>query len=199
MWGQASEAKYLGVPLSCDMEWAKHIQQVTSSCSSTIGLLHRNLSDCPIQLRERAYISLIRSRLEYASAIWDPPPKKHITTLEAIQRKAAHFITQDFRRTSSVSRMLDDLRWLILKERQRDIKQFKLSRTRWRFLWRIFSRGQTPGPEAVTTEYRQLPTNSTQYLHSFFPSTIPEWNRLSQACIDADTLPVFKAVLRAAP
>ena len=119
---QASEAKYLGVSLNCDMEWAKHIQQVTSSCSSTIGLLHRNLSGCPVQLQERAYISLIRSRLEYASAIWDPHMKKHINSLEAIQRRAARFTTQDFGRTSSVSRMLEDLGWLTLKERRRDIR-----------------------------------------------------------------------------
>ena len=124
---QASEAKYLDVSLSCDMEWAKHIQQVTSSCSSTIGLLHRNLSGCPIQLRERACISLIRSRLEYASAIWDLHLKKHINSLEAIQRRAAHFTTQDFGRTSSVSRMLEDLGWLTLKERRRNIRLFIFS------------------------------------------------------------------------
>ena len=132
---QASEAKYLDVSLSCDMEWAKHIQQITSSCCSTVGLLHRNLSGCPVQLRERAYISLIRSRLEYASAVWDPHLTKHINSLEAIQRRAARFTTQDFGRTSSVSRMLEDLGWLTLKERWRDFILFsKPSRARWQFL-----------------------------------------------------------------
>ena len=119
---QASVAKYLGVSLSCDMEWAKHIQQVISSCSSTIGLLHRNLSGCPVQLRERVYISLTRSRLDYASASWDSHLKKHINCLEAIQRRAARFTTQDFGRTSGVSRMLEDLGWLPVKERWRDIR-----------------------------------------------------------------------------
>ena len=36
---QSTKANYLGVSLRCDIGWAKHIQQVTSS-SRTIGLLH---------------------------------------------------------------------------------------------------------------------------------------------------------------
>ena len=151
---QSTEAKYLGVSLSCDMEWAKHIQEVTSSCSRTVGLLHCNLSSFPIKLRQKAYMSLI---------IWDLVSitqslfgtlhlKKHINSPEAAQRKAAPFTTQDFSRTSNVSRMLEDLGWLTLKERCRLSSYFSKSlRARWRFLWRTFSRGQTPGPEVATT------------------------------------------------
>ena len=126
----ANEAKYLGVSLSWDMEWAKHIQQVTNSCSSTIALLHRNLSGCPVQLREKAYISLIRSCLEYASAIWDPHLKMLINGPEAIQSRAIQ------RKDGEI---LDSLYFS------------KSSRVKWRFLWRIFPTGQTPGPGAATT------------------------------------------------
>ena len=184
------------------MEWAKHIQQVTSSCSSTIGLLHHNLSGCPVQLRERAYISLIRSRLIYASAIWDPHLKKHINSLEAIQRRAACFTTQDFGRTSSVSRMLQDLCWLTLKERRRDIRLFIFSNYQGKGGGSCggFSREgrlqdqKQPQPEIQTIAHQLYPIPPL-----IFPSTIPEWNRLSQACIDADTLSAFKAMLGAAP
>ena len=112
----------MDVSLSCYMEWTKHIQQVYSSCSRTIGLLHRNLSGCPIKLRDRVYILLIRSRLEYAVVIWDLRLKKHINNLETVQRRAARFTTQEIGHTSSVSRMLGDFGWLTLKERRRDIR-----------------------------------------------------------------------------
>ena len=54
---------------------------------------------------------------------------------------------------------------------------FKLSRARWRFLWRIFSRGQTPGPEAATTGNTDnypttLPNTSTHFFHLPSPSGI---------------------------
>ena len=62
-------AKYLGVTLSKDLKWSKHIQSATSRCCSTLGLLRRNLYMCPMELREHAYFTLVRSRLEYAVAV----------------------------------------------------------------------------------------------------------------------------------
>ena len=49
---QVSEAKYLGVNISEDLHWSKHIQGLTSKASSTLGLLRRNLSLCPQKLHE---------------------------------------------------------------------------------------------------------------------------------------------------
>ena len=117
-----SEAKYQGVTLSSDLQWSKHIQDITSKCSSTLGLLCRNLSGCPIKLREQAYIALIRSRLEYCSPVWDPHLKKNIKSVEAVQRRAARFTVQDYRYSSSVTAMLSDLYWLLLKDRRKDIR-----------------------------------------------------------------------------
>ena len=71
-----SEAKYLGVTLSDHLQWSKHISNLSVKASSTLGLLHRNLSQFPQALREQDYISLVRSRLEYCSAIWDPTLSK---------------------------------------------------------------------------------------------------------------------------
>ena len=107
---QVSEAKYLGVNISEDLHWSKHIQGLASKASSTLGLLRRNLSLCPQKLREQAYISLIRSRLEYCAAIWDPHLEKDTQQLEAIQRRAARFVVQDFSRYSSVKSYLNDLK-----------------------------------------------------------------------------------------
>jgi len=89
------EARYLGINLSEDLQWANHIQSIAAKSSSTLGLLKRNLSKCPQKLREQAYISLIRSRLEYCATVWDPYLIKDINTLEGIQRRAARFVIQD--------------------------------------------------------------------------------------------------------
>ena len=63
------EARYLGINLSEDLQWGNHIRSIAAKSSSTLGLPKRNLSKCPQKLREQAYISLMRSRLEYCTAV----------------------------------------------------------------------------------------------------------------------------------
>jgi len=59
-----SEARYLGVLLSDELQWSKHVQHITAKANSTLGLLWHNLHHCPEKLKELAYISLVWSRLE---------------------------------------------------------------------------------------------------------------------------------------
>ena len=198
-----SEAKYLGVTLSSDLQWSKHIQDITSKCSSTLGLLRRNLSGCPIKLREQAYIALIRSRLEYCSAVWDPHLKKDINSVEAVQRRAARFTVQDYRYSSSVIAMLSDLNWLLLKDRRKDIRRAllfqiirgKISAEAENILLKPDSRTR----KKHNSSYRHLRPHTEQYRQSFFVATIIVWNNLSEACVNADTITAFKAQLRPLP
>ena len=86
----------------------------------TLGFLRRNLKACPPKLRETAYFSLVRSSLEYSSAVWDPFRQKDIDKLEKIQRAAARFVTQNFRQTASVTSLIQNLGWIDLKTRRKN-------------------------------------------------------------------------------
>ena len=53
------DAKYLGVTLSNDLEWSKHIATMTKKANSKLSFLRRNLKGCPEKLKQTAYFSLI--------------------------------------------------------------------------------------------------------------------------------------------
>ena len=72
------------------------------------------------KLRDTAYISLIRSALEYSYSVWHPHKKSNEDKIEKVQRRAARFVSNNFRRKASVSEMLRDLRWQSFDGRRQD-------------------------------------------------------------------------------
>ena len=45
------DAKYLGVTLSNDLEWSKHIATMTNKANSKLSFLRRNLRGCSEKLK----------------------------------------------------------------------------------------------------------------------------------------------------
>ena len=83
---QVSTNPYLGITLSEDLQWSTHIQNIVNKSNSTLWFLRRNLKNCPEECRKLAYISLVRSTLEYESSFWDPYLQKDIDCIDKIQR-----------------------------------------------------------------------------------------------------------------
>ena len=81
---EVDTAKYLGINLSSELSWFPHVSSVVSKANSTLGFLRRNLRKCPSKLKETAYLSLVRSTLEYATTIWDPYYVRDIDSLEQV-------------------------------------------------------------------------------------------------------------------
>ena len=117
---------YLGLIISKDLKWNAHIDQISKKASSTLGFIQRNLRKCKPQCKKTAYISLVRSTLEYGATIWDPHQENNIYKLEKIQRKAARFITNDYRtrEPGSVTKMLSELEIPTLQNRRKDKKNY---------------------------------------------------------------------------
>ena len=53
--------------------------------------------------------------MEYAATIWDPHTTENIKKVEAVQQRAARFVTGDYRYTSSVTAMTESLSWETLQ------------------------------------------------------------------------------------
>ena len=109
---------YLGVELSHDLNWATHINQITSKANKMLGLLKRNLHHCNTRTKDIAYKTLIRPKLEYCSSIWDPHHKSDQVKLEMVQHRSARFTTRNYNRDSSITQILADLQWESLQNRR---------------------------------------------------------------------------------
>ena len=162
-------------------------------CSYIVSLyVMRNLRNCPQKLRERAYTSMCRSVLEYASPILDPYLQRDINSLERrpIQRKAARFTTRDFRQRSSVTAMIRSLQWEPLAER----------RTKARvILMYLILNDEVAIPispsilqPGLQGRFIQPTHHYQQYKHSFYPRTIRNWNLLPSKLKDSPSLDSFK-------
>ena len=76
---------YLGATLNEHLSWSPHTQNITAKAHASLSFLERNLRSVPQQLRERAYFTIVRPALEYASAITDPYLKDDISKLDKVQ------------------------------------------------------------------------------------------------------------------
>ena len=105
---------------------------MVAKAEGKLAFLERNLKGCPKDLIESAYITIVLSGLEYASAIWDPPLKsKPSKNLEKVQRKAARFVTGNPRKRHaehmpdrdydyvSVGGLIEELAWPSLVSRRK--------------------------------------------------------------------------------
>ena len=106
---EVTQAKYLGLCITSDLNLEPHISSITSEAHQRLGCVRRNLHDSPHKCRETAYISLVRFQLEYYCTIWDSTLQKHQSALERIQRQAARWTRRQY-----------DLGWQDLVNRRRD-------------------------------------------------------------------------------
>ena len=113
-----TKAKYLGVNISNNLSWNHHIDCVCKKANNTTAFLRRNLSSCPVSIKDKCYKMMVRPQVEYASTVWDPHTKKNIDKVEAVQRRAARFVTSNYSTTSSVTAMIDRLEWETLCQRR---------------------------------------------------------------------------------
>ena len=192
---------YLGVTIHKSMSWASHINTLVHKATRTLNFIKQNLHKCSKEVKETAYLTLVRPSLEYASCVWDPHQLYLISNIEKIQRRAARWILSDFSRYSSVSTMLAQLQWSSLEKRRSD--------SRLCTFYRILHDSNIPikVPQYfMSTQYPTrndhpfhfiLPyTSTTYYKQSFFPRTIKQWNNLPLSIINSTSLSTFSLSLK---
>ena len=177
------------------------INNIVAKANRVLWFIRRNLNRCSKTIKQQMYMALVRPHLEYACAVWDPHVETDINKIEMVQRRAARFVANNYSRAEgSVTSILNDMNWSSLEERRNN--------TRLTIMYKIHNNDITiPIPQYIrrqnVTSTRQyhpkkfipVTTSKNVYKHSFFPSTISDWNRLPPSVIDKITTESFKAGL----
>ena len=106
---ETETAKYLGITLTPDLKWNKHINNITNKANSMLGILRRNLRISSYTVKTHAYQALARPHMEYASSVWGPHAQCNTRKLEMVQRRAARYVCNRWHNTSSVTEMVNQL------------------------------------------------------------------------------------------
>ena len=89
-------AKYLGLEIGHDLNWNQHIQNVITKANRTLCFIRRNMETKHKGIRQVAFNTKVRPQVEYASSVWSPYTQTNINKIEAVQRRAARWVTNDY-------------------------------------------------------------------------------------------------------
>ena len=98
-----TEVKDLGVTLTSNLCFNKHVTNIVNKSFQMIGFLRRTLRPFkdPDVFRTM-YFTLICSRLEYCSNIWSPSANYQVEKIERVQKKFLKFMCYKLRITYNV-------------------------------------------------------------------------------------------------
>ncbi len=179
--------KYLGVTITKDLSWNNHIRNVCNKANRTLGLLKRNLSKCPSEVKMQAYKGLVRPILEYSSPIWDPYTVTLQDQLEATQKRAARFISNNYEYTpGSMTNILNSLNLPSLKERRTQSRLILFYKGLKKFANIPLEDLQIPKRRLRNMHdqhFNQIYASTDVFKYSLIPRTIKDWNVLDQSAI----------------
>ena len=141
---------------------------------------------------------MARPILEYCSTVWSPYPKDYIHKIEMVQRRAAMYVTNRYRNTSSVTSMIEHLEWQS-RSSARQTPTYHAFQNLHGIVDLPAAGYLTPASNRTRSQhslkFRHIPTSGDYYKFSFFPRTFRHWNSLSANVAEAPSLVSFKLEL----
>ena len=87
-----SSLKLLGCLFQSNLSWDSHVQDVISKCNRLLGLIRLVSGNSHSCVSLHLYKTLVLPILDYCSSVWWIHSKKHIDSIEAVQRRASRMI-----------------------------------------------------------------------------------------------------------
>ena len=179
---KSASTKYLGVTISHNLNWNQHCDNICNKANSMLGLLRRVLSDCSMDVKSKAYTTLVRPQLEYACSVWNPYTKRNIHQIELVQHRAARFVFRDYSNYTHVTPMLKQLGWDTLEQRRLSYQLSMFYKIQQGLVGISLPSEVHPLTRASRARnafpFRHIQTSCNVYKYSFYPSSIVTWNKL---------------------
>ena len=195
------EKRHLGIMLTSDLRWSAHIDYLLKKVASSVALCkmlayrHR----LPPAVVKRLYICLVRSKLEYCSAVWCGASQRLLRRLERVQVQLARAISRIQPPTAALSACgLPTLAW-----RRREhclVLLWKLTHAQGPPQLETFlpaAAGSRSSCSLRSAHSLEFPLSaSSRHLSSFLCVSIPVWNALPSAVVSCSSVPSFCRAVR---
>ena len=164
-----------------------------------LNFIQRNFHSCSKTVKENLYKTIVQPHLEYANAAWNPGTKKNKGSLQKVQRRAARFVQGDFNPRSSVTKMLNELKWDSIESRRQSQRLVTFHKI-------LHGEIDIPPDNYVQSkpqrsrrghekQFQLFHYTSTPFAQSFFPETVQLWNELPQSTVDNTNSVKFKLAI----
>jgi hypothetical protein len=192
-----NECKDLGVVISDDLTFEKHISQIRTKCLQRIYLLFKYFRSKNQYLLTCAFKSFVRPILEFNSVVWNPHLYKHIDQLESVQR---NFTKRVFKFQSiSYSERLKRLNIQSLEERRIHadlIFCYKIMNNFVDIQRDVFFNIATTRTRGHNFKIHKRLAKLDKFKFSFANRIVDNWNSLSHSTVNLPTVEAFKSALK---
>ena len=120
----SNSEKYLGLHISNDLSWDKHIDVLVKDAYKKLGVISRIFGQCGKYVKSRLYNQLILPKLDYCCSVWSPHLKGLQYILEKVQKRATQIVIGNYH--DNYCTLLKTLNWLPLHVMTRNTVLYKI-------------------------------------------------------------------------
>ena len=197
---RVSSLCYLGVTITDDLSWSKHVSFTCLRARRLLGYLYRSFRLASRTCVLNLFKSLVLPVMDYCSAVWDPHQLFNIKKLERVLHFAARLVTGQWEESGVV--LCEQLGWSSLASRR---IYFRLCLCRriltGESLIPDWSFKPLTGRHSSRNQCNSCPllqpfAHTNYFKSSFFVGVIPYWNALPETIISCTSNLAFKRYLK---
>jgi hypothetical protein len=193
--------KDLGVTVSRDLTWSKHVCITVNKANKILGTIKRSVGTANTKVFSMLYNALVRPILEYAAPVWNPYLVKDIHAIEKVQRRASRLALRQKRGEMSYEERCQILGWTTLSLRRDYLSLlecykifFGLCQLNFSDFFEWCRVKSTRANHAYKLCVKASRVNC--YKYSFFVRTIGLWNALPKYVLEANNFSAFKKAMK---